>query len=124
MAKVKLSQLKEMIRKAVKEQIEEQISGGISVPSAGAGAKAAPQRAAQPGGAKGLVASGMTVEQLAQQALANPAQKDEYLEAIGMKSKFDVANLAQLIKGAQDPQLRKVYQDVMGLALKKMGWGG
>lgn len=123
MAKVKLSQLKEMIRKAVKEQIEEQIAGGISVPTAGAG-KAAPQRAAQPGGAKGLVASGMTVEQLAQQALANPAQKDEYLEAIGMKSKFDVANLAQLIKGAQDPQLRKVYQDVMGLALKKMGWGG
>ena len=112
-----------MIREAVRNQLDEQISGGINVQGA-SGGKAPPQRTPGAGGAKGLVQSGMTVEQLAQQAAANPAQRNEYLEAIGMKAKFDVVQLAQLVKGASDPNMKKVYQDVMGMALKKMGWNG
>ena len=113
MAKVSLKQLKEMIREAVREQLDEQIAGGGAAPMPGVKRPRVGGRPKQAGagGVQGLLQSGMTGEQFIQQAMAakDPAQREEYLQAFAAKAKsMNLNDLMNLTAKVQDPEIKKI----------------
>lgn len=123
MAKITLNQLKKMIREAVSDHLdkmEEQISGGINVQQQGK--PGAGKRTDQPGGVQGLVGSGMSAEQLAQQfeQATDPAQKQQYLQAFNQKLQgMSLEALVALVKGVTDPKVKQLAQNAAGAAFKR-----
>lgn len=113
MAKVTLKKLKEMIREAVREQLDEQIAGGGAAPMPGVkrpkvGGRPKQQQA---GGVQGLIQSGMTGTQLVQQAVAakDPAQREQYLQAFAAKAKsMGLNELMNLTAQVKDPEIKKI----------------
>lgn len=96
MAKVKLSQLKEMIQQAVREQIEEQISG---LPGAGT------QR-------KGYATGGSPGRAQAAQAGENP----------WMQANMNLDQLVAAMKSEQDPAQKGLIKQAVQAKLKAAGW--
>lgn len=125
MAKVSLKQLKEMIREAVREQLDEQIAGGGAAPMPGVKRPRVGGRPKQAGagGVQGLLQSGMSAQQLAQQAAAakDPGQRQEYLQAFGVKAaQMNLNDLMAIVKSVDDAEIKKLASSLFLAGFEKI----